>query len=179
MKQNLFTQFRPTVIFLIKFLGVYITGSLLYGWYVTHYHPAPDPVTIWVTNQTTFLIRVFGWDVSDFYSSMIPTVSVIWLNKSIISVYEGCNGVNVLIIFWSFLFAFGPWGKRLIFFSLAGMLIIHIANLVRLVLLFFVAYYYSNALYFIHKYLFTAVIYGVVLMLWLWWIKNIRKHEPS
>ena len=179
MKQNLLKQFRPTIIFLAKFLGMYIAGSLLYGWFITHYHPAPDPVTIWVTEQTVFLIRIFGWDVTAFHSELIPTVSVVLANRSIISVYEGCNGLNVLIIFWAFIFAFGPWGKRLTIFSLAGMVIIHVANLVRLVLLFFVAYYYSNALYFIHKYFFTAAIYVVVLVLWLWWIRNIRKHEPS
>ncbi|HMV08957.1 MAG TPA: exosortase family protein XrtF [Cyclobacteriaceae bacterium] len=179
MKTTLISQFKPTILFLVKFLGMYVAGSLLYGWFVTYYNPAPDPVTIWVTNQTAFLIRVLGWNVVAMYSQHVPTVSVVLEVKSIISVYEGCSGINVIIIFWSFLFAFGPWGKRLIFFAVTGALIIHVANLIRVCVLFFVAYYYSNALYFFHKYLFTAAIYVVVLLLWLWWIRNLKKRETT
>lgn len=177
MKTTLISQFKPTILFLVKFLGMYIAGSLLYGWFITYYSPAPDPVTIWVTNQVAFLIRILGWNVTAMYSEFIPTVSVVLDVKSIISVYEGCNGLNVVIIFWSFLFAFGPWGKRLGIFAIAGACIIHVANLVRVCVLFFVAYYYSSALYFFHKYLFTAAIYVVVLLLWMWWIRNVKNNE--
>lgn len=177
MKESLIQQFKPTILFLAKFLGMYVAGSLLYGWFITYFHPAPDPITIWVTNQTAGIIRFLGWDVVAMYSDTIPTVSIVLKVKSVVSVYEGCNGVNVLIIFWSFLFAFGPLRKRLLIFLIIGSAIIHVANLIRVCVLFFVAYYYSSALYFFHKYLFTAAIYVVVLLLWLWWIRNVRKHE--
>lgn len=177
MKLTLLQQFRPTLLFLAKFLGLYVTGSILYGLWITAYHPAPDPVTVWVTEQTAFFIRLFGWEVSALAFPSKPTTSVVFEGHSIISVYEGCNGINVIIIFWSFLFAFGPVSKRLLIYSLAGLLIIHVANLFRIGLLFFVSIYYSRFLFFTHKYLFTAIIYAVVFGLWVFWVsKNFKKR---
>ena len=82
--------------------------------------PLPIRFTIWVTNQTAFIIRVLGWNVVAMYSQHVPTVSVVLEVKSIISVYEVRGGINVIIIFWSFLFAFGPWENGWYFFCRDG-----------------------------------------------------------
>lgn len=179
MKLTLLQQFRPTLLFLATFLGLYVASSVLYGLWITTFHPAPDPVTVWVTEQTAFFIRLFGWDVTAMALQSKPTTSVVYEQRAIISVYEGCNGINVLIIFWSFLFAFGPLNRKLLIFSVMGLLIIHIANLFRIGLLFFVSIYFSNFLFFTHKYLFTAIIYAVVFLLWFFWVsKNFQTRKP-
>lgn len=165
-------EFRPTIIFLIKFIGIYIIGNLLYGWYITTYHPLPDPLTQWVTEQSSWVLSQTGWRTIIVDHPTKPTTTIYYHAKAVVSVYEGCNGLNVVIIFLAFLFAFGPVNKSLGWFAPLGILIIHVSNLLRIILLFFVALYLPGFHYFMHKYLFTAIIYVVVFLMWVVWIKR-------
>lgn len=178
-----FSEFRPTILFLIKFVGIYLVGNILYGLYITSYEPQPDPVTHVVTDQTALVLNACGYPVEVEDRKQKPTTDLIYLGKARLSVYEGCNGLNTMIIFVAFLFSFGPVSKTLLWFVPLGLLIIHLMNLARISLLFFVAEYMPNAMYFTHKYFFTAILYVVIFVLWVWWVKRYSrvnsKHEKA
>lgn len=165
-------EFKPTIFFLAKFIGMYIVANLLYGWYITAYQPQPDPLTQWVTEQSAWILSHTGWRTIVVDHPTKPTTTIFYHAKAIVSVYEGCNGLNVIIIFLSFLFAFGPIKKSLGWFAALGILIIYVCNLLRIILLFFVTLYLPHFHYFMHKYLFTAIIYAVVFAMWLYWVKR-------
>jgi exosortase family protein XrtF len=97
----------------------------------------------------------------------------------ILRVYEGCNGINVMIVFVAFLFAFQGLSRRGSVFILIGLMIIHLANLLRIVLLFWVAKEYQIYFYYVHKYIFTAILYVIVLLLWWVWVKAILKRRAN
>jgi exosortase family protein XrtF len=180
MKDFSLREFKPAIFFLLKFLGIYLTGNLLYGLYITHYEPQGDPITQWVTWQTSVLLKITGHETQLLDGINKPTTSLIYNRHEIVSVYEGCNGVNVVIIFVAFVFAFGPYIKKMTAFILAGVFIIHICNLLRIAGLFLISIYAPNFLYFTHKYLFTAFLYAIVFILWLWWIRSVslkQKHK--
>jgi exosortase family protein XrtF len=164
-------EFKPTIIFLTKFIGLYFALSLVYGFYIRSYDHKPDAATLWITNQSSQLITLAGWKTQTWNHPKKPTTSIAYKGNGIVSVYEGCNGINVAIIFLSFLLSFGPVGKRLAWFAPVGLILIHIVNLGRIIGLFFVVLYMPSAVYFSHKYLFTAIIYAVVFILWLIWLR--------
>ena len=168
-------EFRPTIIFLIKFFGIYLVGNLIYGAWITHWYPQADPATHLVTQNSADIIRLLGYEVEiqDFPNK--PTTYIQLRENAVISVYEGCNGLNVGIVFLAFLFAFGPYIKAMFWFAPLGLLIIHIANLTRIVLLFWVSLFEPDYLYFTHKYLFTAFIYLFVFLLWIVWVMKLAK----
>jgi exosortase family protein XrtF len=168
-------EFKPTIFFLLKFFGLYIVGNLLYGWYVTSWYPQPDPVTRWVTSQSAMVLEGFGYETSVHDYPTKPTTYIEWNGKGIVSVYEGCNGLNVAIVFLAFLVAFGPFNKTLAWFVPLGLLIIHVSNLLRIILLFLVSIHMPNYFYFTHKYLFTAFIYLFVFLLWIGWVMKLAK----
>lgn len=170
-------EFKPTILFLVKFLGLYLLLNLLYGAYVTHWSPAPDPVTSWVSEQTASILRVMGYDARSFDRVEKSTTVILAGSKPILSVYEGCNGVNSAIVFLSFLLAFGPLNKAMMWFAPVGVLLIHLTNLIRIVLLFFVTIYLPDYMYFTHKYLFTAFIYLAVFAMWVWWVARLSKRK--
>jgi exosortase family protein XrtF len=172
-------EFLPTILFLVKFVGIYVVGNLLYGWYVTAFAPAPDPVTHWVTNQTAAVLTSCGWPTDIEDHDKRATTNMIYEDKDILAVYEGCNGINVMIIFVAFLIAFGPLTKSLLWFIPVGLLIIHLMNLARITLLFWVAIYMKDYMYFTHKYFFTAILYVVVFFLWVWWVKKFTAKKEA
>jgi exosortase family protein XrtF len=165
-------EFKPTILFLAKFLGIYIVGNLLYGWYITAYRPKVDPVTHWVTVQTTDILSACGWSSSVQDSRERPYTALVHDGKIVLSVFEGCNGLNTIIIFIAFIAAFGPYTKAMFWFVPTGLLIIHVVNLARIGLLFFVAEYQPDFMYFTHKYFFTAILYIIIFLLWMIWVKR-------
>ncbi|MBL0744007.1 exosortase family protein XrtF [Chryseolinea lacunae] len=165
-------EFKPTVFFLLKFVGIYVVANLLYGAYVTRYRPHVDGATREVTVQSAWFLSACGWPTTAVDDLAAPTTNMVFKTDNILAVYEGCNGINVAIIFIAFLVAFGPMGRNLLWFSVMGLFILHVANLGRIVSLFWVAVYMPDAMYFTHKYLFTAFLYLVVFVLWIWWVRK-------
>jgi exosortase family protein XrtF len=169
---SMLQEFKPTIFFLLKFVGIYIVGNLAYGLYVSSYSPRVDPLTQEVTEQTASCLQITGWEVEVENRSSKPTTYIEFNDQSIVSVYEGCNGVNTMIIFVAFIISLGHLNKRMLWFIPLGLVLIHMANLARIGLLFLVTIKLPNYVYFTHKYLFTAIIYGVVFVLWLWWVRS-------
>jgi exosortase family protein XrtF len=164
-------EFKPTIFFLLKFLGIYLAGNILYGILITSFEPRADPITHTVTIQTGIVLNVCGYrvDVEDRVNK--PTTEITYFGKTKLSVYEGCNGINTMIIFIAFLLAFGPLSRPVLWFVPLGLIIIHLVNLARITLLFLVSEYMPKAMYFTHKYLFTAILYVVIFAMWFWWVK--------
>ena len=169
-------RFLPALYFVGRFVGLYVVGNILYGWMVESYAPKPDPATAVVSEQTANLLSSVGYVTQTQQSVHGPYILLHWSEKNILAVYEGCNGLNVMIVFLSFLVGMGPYGKRMLWFVPFGLLIIHGMNLMRIGGLFFVAIYRPAEFYFIHKYLFTAVLYVVVFLLWIWWLRMSREQ---
>lgn len=170
-----FAEFRPTIFFLLRFVGLYVLTNVLYGVYITAYKPKPDPVTHIVTVQTAAVLRAAGWEVTaeDHYSQ--PITNLMFEEQEILAVYEGCNGVNTMLMFLAFVVAFGPWRRPMLWFIPMGMVVIHLMNLLRISLLFFVSRTMPDAMYFVHKYLFTAFLYAVIFVLWIIWIRKFTR----
>jgi exosortase family protein XrtF len=168
-------EFKPAILFVAKFLAFYLIGNLLYGFFITAYEPKADPATEWVTHQTATILNILDAPVVSYAKSNKPMVIIKHI-KPVIGVFEGCNGLNVIIVFLSFVLAFGPLNKKLIWFIPAGLLLIHVSNLFRIGLLFFISKDYPHHLYFFHKYFLTAFIYGVVFALWFVWLRINKRH---
>jgi exosortase family protein XrtF len=168
-------QFRPTLVFIGVFLATYLVLNIFYGIYITQFYPEVDPVTEWVTRQTSHTLTFFGWENRAQNHPTKPTTFISYEGTGIISIYEGCNGLNVVIVFFAFLAGFGPYVRSLIWFIPLGVMLIHFGNLARILLLFWVSLRMPDYLYFTHKYLFTAFLYGWVMLLWGAWLYLTKK----
>jgi exosortase family protein XrtF len=167
-------DFKPSLLFLARFLAVYFVGNVLYGIYIESFGDRPDPVTRWVTSNTSGLLNSLGGTTFVTDNSAAPTVFIHNNKVTALSVYEGCNGINVMIVFVAFLVAFGGPKKTLAWFLPAGLLIIHGFNLLRIGILYYVSQYMEQYFYFFHKYLFTAVLYAAVFGLWAIWVLRLN-----
>lgn len=172
-------DFKPALLFLSKFLAIYFAGNILYGIYVESCGNTPDVFTRNAAFQTTLLLKAFDGDVYAEINQRAPTVLIERPGMVVLNVYEGCNGLNVMIVFVAFLVAFGGPLKKMVWFTIIGLIIIHFANLGRLSLLYYVAQHFENYFYFVHKYFFTAILYLVVFMLWIIWAVRFNAKPAS
>ena len=164
---------KTIILFLLKFVGFYIVFNTVYALWTSSYKPMPDPMTTLVTHNSVLLISVAEKSVVVGEPVNNPNVPVIDNGTTIIEVFEGCNGLNVMIVFLSFVIAFTGTFKKTLWFAVLGLLLIYIANLFRVSLLYFVSKYYHDSLYFFHKYLFTGLLYILVFVLWYFWVTKI------
>ena len=115
-------EFKPTLLFLIKFGLIFGIGSVSYSFYVKSFNeletPIPDPVTEIVAEQTYSLIKALGYDVHMWYPKGQPTVGIYisGYDDDSIGVYEGCNGLNIIVLFVAFIVAFGGNKKNMLWF---------------------------------------------------------------
>ncbi|MBT1705349.1 exosortase family protein XrtF [Chryseosolibacter indicus] len=174
----LIKEFKPALVFLGKFLVFYLVGNILYGLFIESYGKRADPITKNVANQSAVILNFVATTVNTEVNPAGPTVMIKANNVVVLSVFEGCNGVNVIIVFVAFLFAFNSKAKKLVWFLLLGIAVIHIFNLLRISLLYYTAIYKANYFYYFHKYFFTAILYLVVFMLWGIWI-TILNNAPK
>ena len=182
MKNDLalsFREFKPALRFVAFFAGAYISGNLLYGGYVEFYKPRPDPVSILVTSQSAFLLTACTEPVQAIISEHEPIVLLANQQRTVLRVFEGCNGLNVMIVFVSFVIAFGGKTRQLLVFLLSGCALLHLVNLLRIMLLYQTALYRPLFFYYFHKYFFTAILYLVVFGLWFVWIERIQMKSKK
>src|SRR5690606_31424538 len=173
-------EFRPALLFVGRFLAVYVVGNVLYGIYIESFGDLPDAVTRVVTEQTSALLGATGEDTTTGDRAGRPIVLL--MNGSegtVLNVYEGCNGLNVMIVFVAFVVAFGGAFRRMAWFIPAGLLVIHVFNLLRIGLLYYVATHFERYFYFFHKYLFTATLYAVVFGLWVIWVTAVTRINKT
>lgn len=183
-------EFKPTILFLVKFFGIYFLFSLLYGLYISKYDtsdpPQTDPITSIITlncgKTASFLgyqIRIIEDDHINAANKSEVTYDSLWLNDNYaISIEEGCNGINIMILFVAFVVAFGGKAINTLLFIPAGLLFIHLSNIARLMLLSLLNVEWGGeAFHFFHKYGFTAVIYLSVFLLWYLWVTKFSGKE--
>lgn len=164
---------KPAFRFLAIFVSLYLGMNIVYGLWISSYDRTVDPLTEIVTNQSSSLLNFFGEETQTKPKASTPSVSILNSSGVAISVFEGCNGINVMIVFVSFLFAFGGQRKKIAWFLPAGLFLIYIANLGRVMILYFVAEYWQEYFYYVHKYVLTALLYLIVFVLWWVWIEKV------
>lgn len=177
--RSILHEYRPALIFLVVFIGLYLVLNTVYGLFITSFLPGADSVTKVVTQQVAYVLSFFHEEISVMPDDTSRFIPILLSGTVIVNVFEGCNGINVMIVYLSFLIAFrGTW-KNTLYVGFGGIVIIYIMNLLRVGLLFEVALNFPNQLYFFHKFLFTGFIYAVVFVIWYYWIRHVRRSYST
>jgi exosortase family protein XrtF len=179
---NLWKDFKPTILFLLKFFVIYLVGNGIYGGFIANYDldQKLDPITRWVAYQCAGTANIMGYETEVVENDHLSyegayeeqTFDTLFLDAvQGISVEEGCNGINIMILFVAFVVGFGGKWLNMLIFIPAGLLFIHLANLGRLMLLnVLLLEFDGQGFHFFHKYGFTAVLYVAILILWYFWV---------
>ncbi len=170
---NIFSEYKSVWLFLAKFFGVYIAGVLIYNGYLSGYIDHLDSATTFVTEQVAKLLSLSLPQISTFYSCEAPFSEIHYFGVPVVTMIEGCNAISVMILFLAFIIAFTGKFKSYLWFGPLGLVMIYLSNIVRIYLIAMIVLYYPNYIYIAHDYLFPAIIYGTVFILWVFWVKFI------
>lgn len=170
-------QFKPFLIFISTFFGVYILLTVIYKFYLNRFEiNDTDGITNVVGDNVNQLMHLFNCDIKIFKSIANPYLEV-WYNKNYtVRIVEGCNAVSVIILFVSFVVAFSGKFKTTLFYVFFGILTIYLLNVIRIALLTVFLFHFPEKEHILHGVLFPLVIYGVVFILWIIWVNKFSKY---
>ena len=180
--KELLIKYKPVIKFILTFLLVYLVLSLSYKIYLDYskgkrYYP--DYMTHLVANQTKELINTLGYEAEIANHPNEPTVKLIINHKYVARVVEGCNSLSVIILYISFMIAFAGRLKPTAFYILAGSVLIYSVNLLRIVILSIGLYHYPWRREILHRVIFPLIIYGLVFLLWMFWVRSFSKFKKN
>lgn len=176
--KSILTKYKLVIRFIITFVLVYGVLSFGYKFYLDfsdgskHY---PDYFTNLVGKQTESILRSLDYRTSIVPHYDEPSLMVFVDQKYIARIIEGCNGMSVIIIFIAFVVAFSDTFKRTFLFILAGSVLIYAVNLIRIVLLTIGLRHYPWRSEVMHEVIFPLAIYGMVFLLWMFWVNHFSK----
>ena len=177
----MFSDFKPVLKILIRFLVIYLIFLGMYQMYLNYYAGTGlDPVSVWISEQSTAVQNWLGYPSKMVLQPQFETswfyVSGAYRSRMV----EGCNAISVMILFLAFIFAFYE-GAKTFWFAFLGLLFLHIMNVFRIAGLNIVIVELPKYVKMAHDYFFPAIIYGSVVLLWLIWIKffALRTDENS
>jgi len=94
-----------------------------------------------------------------------------------VSIEAGCNGVEACLILLAALIAYpASWRARMVGVA-AGFAAIQVANVLRIITLFYLADWNRAVFEFAHLYLWQALIMLDVLVVWLLWMRWVARQE--
>lgn len=174
--------YKPFLLFLGKFLLSYLLLTFVYENYlglfdITKFET--DGFTQLVARQTKDFLFFFDCNVRIEPNTTESAVNLIYNEKHIARIIEGCNGLSVIILFISFIIAFSGKIKTTILFILGGSLLIHFLNVTRIALLTIFMYYFPKQKHILHGVIFPLFIYGVVFLLWIIWVNKFSKYAAK
>mgnify|MGYP006103523647 FL=1 len=131
-------------------------------------------ISIGLAKYANVFVSLCGYEPTlDFSTDLVITsVKGDYFNHGV-WIGEPCNGVKVFGLFSLFIMAFpGSWKKKLWFIPL-GVFIVHTANAIRIAALTIISAKNPEALDFNHNITFQVIIYGLIFLLWYWWVQKL------
>ena len=177
-----FIQNKPFLIFLCKFLLIYITLTVGYESYLSQFDKTNfevDGFTKFVAKQTVDLLTFFGYSAHTSVNVAVLSVKIIFNNIYIAQIIEGCNGLSVIILFSAIVFAFTGKPKQTLIFIIIGSLLIHLLNITRIALLCILIYSFPEYEEILHSIIFPLIIYGFVFLLWIIWVNKFSLYAKK
>ena len=175
-------KYKSVVKFILTFLTVYIVLTICYKLYLdvsdgSKYYP--DYLTNLVAKQSESLINTFGYNAEIAPHPDEPSMKMLINSKFVATIVEGCNSISVIILFISFVIAFAGKFKATFIYILTGSVLIYIVNLIRIAILSIGLYNYPWRQDILHKVIFPMIIYGMVFLLWMFWVNRFSKKKKQ
>ena len=162
-------KYKPTIVFLLKFILINAVLTQAYSMFLDSFE-STDSFTYEVSRESSSLANFIGYD--SYIEQNVDEASIRFVLDNVyrVKIVEGCNGLAVMILFLSFIVAFGGKLLDMLIFIPLGILLIHASNIIRLVFLVYIYVYHYDQADAFHDYIFPAIIYGMVFVLWVVWV---------
>ena len=149
--------------FFLKIAAFFLLWYILYDLWIMPNGWIDEPLSVNIASITAGLLSAFGETVF-LYDRVVGI-----LGSAGVEIVDGCNGISAIGLFLAFILAFpGPRLPRLLF-SIFGIAIIYLSNILRVTVLAYTQAYWPDGFNFTHDYSTTTIFYIIIFGLWVIW----------
>lgn len=170
LKQNRLLRFLS--VSSLVYLGLY----LFFEFFIKRYTVIDQRFIGFIINSSDIVLKWLSYDTfktisdTDYQVIGIDGSDGVWIGSS-------CNAITLFFLFAVFIAAYPGHQKSKLWYIPVGILLIHVLNIVRVVVLAMIAFYNPLYLDFNHTYTFTFIIYGFIFILWMTWVNKYSIKE--
>ena len=176
--------------FLKRALLIFIIWKLIYHLFLFNGRVIDKPLTDWSTMGAEKLMQGFYPDAklmikeecnfSPELNNELFCFDYLYLNgRKIVGVADPCNALELYVLYLGFLFSFPASLKRVLLFSIVGIVVIYSANIIRLAALASMNIHRIKAIDMAHHYVFKLIVYGLIFGLWVLFTKKQIHYEKT
>lgn len=170
--------------FIGKALFLAILWKLIYITFLMSPRLMDKPLTNHVGLAAAFMLNQFsGMHHFKAYHTSDTTImegqlqitqvcKIVHENKKVLHIADGCNGLELMVLYAGFILCFPTSISKKMSYLLIGLSIIDIMNILRCAGLGFIKEYYHPYFSFSHHFIFKAIIYTAIVILWVQYCKN-------
>lgn len=169
-------------IFLVKLVVFICSWEALYIFLLKPIRFPDGLLTEWLTISVNKVINIFinNPTPASWIKDPLNDACLIQMNgKTILMIYDDCNGLDLFIIYIAFIIFLPYPTKRKLFFSAAGLIAIFIGNIFRCFSLYLVFVHFRGMFDFNHHYVFTIIMYLIIFYGWVLYTKTPKTNEIS
>lgn len=172
--KEIISKYKTIWLFLLKVFVLYVVWVICYELILSSYG---EPDKLIITNLTFLseqLLKLLGYTTFST-NSMLGVAGHYGLgieNTPGLIISNDCNGLDLFVLFSIFIVSFpGKTRHKLVFIPI-GLLLIHLCNSIRIVLLAIIEKNNPAVLQFNHSYTFQLIMYIIIFFMWMLWVKK-------
>ncbi len=178
---NYYKENNTIILFVLRVAIIYFAWKILsfvlgeekipidermWPWLSQHWENFNDFVRIILLNSTKYYFDIVG-----IYSEIIDKYRLWVHGYAVLGIGNYCLGIQLWIFFAALIFSYQGKIVNKIWFSVAGIIIINLLNIFRLIAVVYAAHFYPKYIQFNHDYVFNVIIYIFTFLMWTIWIK--------
>jgi len=171
--------------FIFKAFAILVIWKVLYLAFLLPNRILDKPLTYSVGVATTWLLNTYTGstdystrsEVSNVttdqgYTAM-PLQKIFFHQNNVVSIEDGCNALELFVLYAGFIICMPARVLRKTLFIVGGIIAIYITNVIRCAGVAYIILYHPRYADFAHHYVFTFVVYGLIIALWLIFSKKL------
>lgn len=160
-----------------KFALIFFLFQLVYDYILSPYTQIDAALINLIIYQTESLLQFLGYPLLEQSGEFAFHTGI--ANTSGVIIGGPCDGLSLFILYATFILSFkGKWWVKSIW-TIAGILLIHFLNILRVTALALIVLYAPDQLDFHHSYTFTLIIYVIIFALWMLRVKSYTKVKSA
>ena len=165
--------------FCIKVFLFLVIWLLSYHLYLKPHRTVDKPLTTITTATTVAFVSLFyeNQELSWKDATDDSAANIFLDGKLALGIADGCNALELFILYASFIFCMPTNFKRAAFFIIGGIIVIFILNILRCSGMLWMSLHKKEWFDFAHHYAFKLIVYAAIFGGWVWYCRKINTND--
>jgi len=177
--------------FIFKAFAILLIWKVLYLAFLLPHRVLDKPLTYYTGVATTWLLNTYT-NTNDFTTrneesnvttdegyTLMPLQKIFYHQDNVVSIEDSCNALELFVLYAGFIVCMPAKTLRKTIFIICGIIAIYITNVIRCAGVAYIILHYPRYANFAHHYVFTFVVYGLIIALWLIFSKKLDLNNAE